>query len=256
MTAPEIPIRADDETASPEYAARFAGPVGEWMLQVQTTIIRDLVAPYLKEPPEALPILDVGGGHAQVAHALLDWLPRGAIKLTVVGSTIQSRRRLTAFVESGACSFQHADLLALPYPDKSFDLVTCFRLLPHCDEWEKLIQELCRVARRAVIVDYPTTQSINLLTPFLFKAKKGIEKNTRPYTLFRKSQIRGAFAQVAFKEARERAQFFWPMALHRALQRRQLSERLERWAEALGATARLGSPLIGLFVPLDTSTPM
>lgn len=246
---PSIPVRADDETASAEYASRFLGPVGEWMLRVQGEILQQFVAPYIQPPPTRLKLLDVGGGHAQVANTLFNWLPAPAFEFAVAGSTPTSKRRLTAYVESGLCQFHHADLLHLPFPERSFDVVTCFRLLPHCDEWPELIQELCRVARRAVIVDYPTSQSLNLLTPLLFSAKKSVEKNTRPYTLFRKNQINGAFAKHGFCLRREAAQFFFPMALHRAVQRVGLSQKLERYAQLCRATALLGSPLISLYEP-------
>lgn len=244
-----IPVRADDETASAEYASRFLGPVGEWMLQVQGEILQRFVAPYIQAPPTRLKLLDVGGGHAQVANTLLNWIPSPAIEFTVAGSTVASRRRLTAYVESGLCKFHHADLLALPFPDKTFDVVTCFRLLPHCDEWPQLIAELCRVARRAVIVDYPTSQSVNVLTPLLFGAKKSVEKNTRPYTLFRKSEINNTFRSQGFTLSQEAPQFFFPMALHRALKRVGLSQRLEQIATTCRLTTVLGSPLVSLYEP-------
>ena len=53
---------ADIETSSDGYAARFAGPVGEWMLEIQETITVAL----LPKTPSAT-ILDVGGGHGQLA---------------------------------------------------------------------------------------------------------------------------------------------------------------------------------------------
>jgi len=40
-----------------------------------------------------------------------------------------------------------------------------------------------------VIVDYPCSQSLNRISPALFTAKKRLEGNTRPWTLFRHSQI-------------------------------------------------------------------
>ena len=58
-----LPVPAPDvETASDDYAARFAGPVGAWMLQVQERAVLELIAPW----PGAS-VLDVGGGHAQLA---------------------------------------------------------------------------------------------------------------------------------------------------------------------------------------------
>jgi ubiquinone/menaquinone biosynthesis C-methylase UbiE len=243
-----IPVMADDETASADYASRFASPVGRWMLDQQSQILRELIAPAVKNPPDKLSILDVGGGHAQVASAILDWLPPQAFKMVVAGSTEQSRRRLTTFTASGGCKFVHADLLHLPYPDRHFEIVSCFRLLPHCDQWKELIQELCRVASHSVIVDYPTNQSVNFFSPWLFKMKKRVEQNTRPYTLFHRSQIRDQFKAAGFRGAGEHPQFFWPMALHRLMKNPPNSERLEALTGHLGLKRILGSPIIAQFI--------
>jgi 2-polyprenyl-3-methyl-5-hydroxy-6-metoxy-1,4-benzoquinol methylase len=238
---------ADDETASADYASRFAGPVGRWMLDQQSQILRELITPAVKNPPDKLSILDVGGGHAQVASAILDWLPPQAVRMTVAGSTQRSQRRLTTYTASGGCNFVHADLLRLPFPDRHFEIVTCFRLLPHCDGWKELIQELCRVAAHAVIVDYPTHQSLNFLSPLLFKVKKRIEKNTRPYTLFGRPEINARFQSAKFHLDTECPQFFWPMALHRGMKNPQMSARLESFSTGLGLRSRLGSPIIAQF---------
>ncbi len=46
------------------------------------------------------------------------------------------------------------DALALPYPDKSFDIVTCSKALHHFDPWQVLVlfRELARVTRYAAVV--------------------------------------------------------------------------------------------------------
>ena len=93
-------------------------------------------------------------------------------------------------MDSGACEFVVGNVLALPFPDKSFDVVLCFRLLTHCERWPELVRELCRVARCAVIVDYPTGQSLNAIAPALFGAKQKYERNTRHWMLFRARRSR------------------------------------------------------------------
>lgn len=48
------------------------------------------------------------------------------------------------------------DLLALPFADRSFDVVVCCRLLHHLDDraLELVLGELSRVTRRLLIVSY------------------------------------------------------------------------------------------------------
>jgi ubiquinone/menaquinone biosynthesis C-methylase UbiE len=231
---------ADIETSSEGYAARFSGPVGTWMLGVQERIVRRLLA----ELPGGT-VLDVGGGHGQLASPLA----ASGRQLTVLGSDASCSRRLAPEIAAGSVRFVVGDVLALPYPDRSFDAVLCFRLLPHCDAWERLVAELCRVARAAVIVDYPTDESLNRVAPLLFGAKKRIEGNTRTFTLFRHRDVAQAFAAAGWQIARREPQFFLPMVLHRSLGCRPCSEALEAAGGALGLTRRWGSPVIALARP-------
>ncbi len=93
--------------------------------------------------------------------------------VTVAASGPSGRKRLDRLLPPDSYFFQSCNLLALPFADRSFDLVVSFRLLPHVDEWSDLIAELCRVADKAVIVDYPDIRSFNFLSKFFFQRKKG-----------------------------------------------------------------------------------
>lgn len=230
-----FPETADIHTSSDEYAARFSGAVGEWMLGVQEEIAHRLLRGF-----KGASVLDVGGGHGQLAIPLC----RAGWDVTVLGSDESCRHRLQSNVDSGVCRFVVGDVLALPFPDKSFDLVLCFRLLTHCERWPELVRELCRVARRGVIVDYPTGQSLNAIAPALFGAKKKFEKNTRAWKLFRPGQVSGEFERHGFVPAATKKQFFLPMVLHRMLKNRALSAALEAVCRALGLTRLWGSPVI------------
>lgn len=232
---------ADIESSSEDYARRFAGPAGEWMLSVQERLTLSLVEPF----GENLSILDVGGGHGQLAVPLC----RAGHRVTVLGSAPDCSRRLLPALETGRCRFLVGDVVRPPFPDRSFDLAISFRLLTHCRRWPELVAELCRTARSAVIVDYPTSQSVNRLAPSLFKAKKKVEVNTRPWRLFTHREVREAFRAAGFERRRLKKQFFFPMVLHRMLKRRPLSAALEAAARAAGLTRLAGSPVIACYRP-------
>lgn len=235
---------ADRETASDDYATRFAGPVGAWMLGVQERLTMGL----LRDRAGAH-VIDVGGGHAQLAIPLC----RAGYRVRITGSAPACAHRLKPALEQGHCSFEVADSLALPYADRAYDVAISFRLVTHCSRWKALIGELCRVASDVVIVDYPTSQSANCIAPALFGAKKKVETNTRTWTLFRHEEIREAFAAHGFKVNRVRKQFFLPMVLHRMLRLRALSAALEGICRALGLTRLWGSPVIVEAVRVDRS---
>jgi len=226
---------ADIETSSDGYAARFAGPAGEWMLKVQETITLSLLP-----PPGTASMLDVGGGHGQLARPLC----RYGYEVAVVGSSDACRNRISDLVETGKCRFVIGNMVELPFPDWSFDVVISFRLLPHCMAWPVLIRELCRVARNSVVVDYPTSQGLNAIAPALFDAKKKLEGNTRQWRMFRHVEIEAEFAKHGFVVGRRSPQFFLPMVLHRMLKCPRLSSGLEAICRRLGLTRRWGSPVI------------
>jgi 2-polyprenyl-3-methyl-5-hydroxy-6-metoxy-1,4-benzoquinol methylase len=233
INAQEVP--ADIETASPDYARRFAGPVGEWMLDLQRRIVLD----WLTATPGAS-VLDVGGGHAQLAIPLMN----AGFDVTVHGSDESCRARIQQEVDNGRLRFVTGPMLALPFPDRSFDYVVCIRLLPHCARWPDLIRELCRVARRAVIVDYPAWRSVNVFSGLLFNLKKSVEKNTRPFRLFRHGEVSNEFTHAGFKVIGRKSQFFFPMALHRGLSIVGLSKALEAPCRVAGLTWAFGSPTL------------
>ena len=244
ITDPHCPFpeTADIHTSSEEYAGRFAGSSGAWMLQVQERIVLRMMRGF----PDAS-ILDVGGGHGQLAIPLV----RDGWRLTVIGSDDSCRTRIQSIIDSGHCKFVVGNLIELPFPDNCFDMALCFRLLTHCDRWPELVRELCRVARQGVIVDYPTSQSLNAIAPALFGAKKKFEKNTRTWTLFRHRQVLDEFARNGFVPAEIRKQFFIPMVIHRMLKLGAVSAGLEAICRLLGLTRLWGTPVIVRFAPKD-----
>jgi len=227
---------ADIGTSSDDYTRRFSGAVGRWFLETQARLTLKL----LRELPAGSSILDVGGGHAQIAPPLIE----AGYEVTVVGSDPVCAARLEPWTADGRCRFEVADLRALPYPDRAFDAVVCFRLLPHSVSWNGLIGELCRVARRSVVLDYPSVRSANILSARLFKLKRGIELNTREFMLFTPSQINTAFADRGFVVRKAQPQFLLPMVLHRWAAQPVLSRVAEAPGRLLGLTRWLGSPII------------
>jgi SAM-dependent methyltransferase len=230
---------ADIETASDGYAARFAGPAGAWMLEVQAEAVRRLLG-----PDRPLSLLEVGGGHGQLAGPLA----QDGHAYTVLGSDPVCAKRIDPLVAAGRCRFVAGELTALPFEDRSFDAVLCIRLLTHCARWKALAAELARTARRTVIVEYPLHEGLHRLGPLFFGMKKKVEGNTRSWTPFRHREVVAAFEALGFREEAVIRQFFWPLVLHRMLGRRGLSERLEAAARRAGWTARAGSPAISKMV--------
>jgi ubiquinone/menaquinone biosynthesis C-methylase UbiE len=204
-------------------------------LKVQKEAVLKMLASY-----QGGSVLDVGGGHGQLTEPLVG----SGYRVSVLGSSEVCRKRIQGFVDKGLCKFTTGNIIELPFPDKAFDIVISFRLLPHVANWKQLIRELTRVARKAVIVDYPSKRSINFFSPSLFKFKKSIEGNTRPFILFSESELLAAFKHCNFIYAERYAEFFLPMVLHRVLKSPGFSSLTEKLCCFFGLTRLFGSPVI------------
>jgi SAM-dependent methyltransferase len=226
---------ADVETSSEGYARRFAGPVGRFFLDRQAEATLDLLRPF-----QGASVLDVGGGHGQVTGRLV----AAGHAVTVLGSEASCETRVREWTGTGRARFVAGDLLAPPLPDRSHDVVLSYRLLPHVRRWPDLVAALCRVARLAVLVDYPTRRSVNAAAALFFGLKKGVEGDTRPFLVFSDAEVEREFGRHGFRPTGRRPQFFFPMALHRGLGSAGLARGLEAAASAAGLTRALGSPVI------------
>ncbi len=235
----ENPISAretpDVASSSPAYARRFAGPVGDWFLETQAALTLEALG-----SDSGARILDLGGGHAQLAPALLE----AGMEVVVYGSPEASTERILPWLGYPRCRLVSGDLTRLPFSDQSFDAALSFRILPHLSNWRALIHELCRVSARMVILEYPSRRSLNIASRLLFRFKRRIETDTREYRLFSPSEIREPVEASGFTITAVYPQFLLPMVCHR-MHGSPLSARvLEAPGRALGLTRLLGSPVI------------
>lgn len=230
---------ADIVTSSDEYAKRFAGKTGEWFLTVQS----DIVISMLKNL-KCKTILEVGGGHGQLTGPLC----KAGFETTVLGSSDACSKRIERFLRKNKCNFKTGSAVNIPFPDKSFDTVICIRFLSHAIHWQKMIEELCRVAKHAVILDYPPVKSFNLFAPTLFSMKKKIEGDTRKYRVFTEKELYEEFTKNDFIPENTMKEFFLPMVLHRVMKSRHVSAFFESVFKRLFITGFYGSPAIMLAI--------
>ncbi len=106
-----FPETADIETSNDQYATRFSGGTGEWMLSVQEKITLDLI-----QPCPSKKVLDVGGGHGQLSIPLC----RDGYTVTVLSSAESCRHRIKTIIDEGKCTFEVGNIVDLPYEDNSF----------------------------------------------------------------------------------------------------------------------------------------
>jgi SAM-dependent methyltransferase len=236
------PLQQPDLHASTEvYARRFAGPAGQYLLDVQTHALRCLVAPW----PRAS-VIDVGGGHGQVAAPLA--AAGHAVTVLASDAAAFGRARLIA---SEKVALAVGELTSPPFPEQTFQIAIALRLMAHVQDWRTLVHGLCRSASRAVIVDFPIPGGSNSLIPFLFGMKKRLEGDTRRFAVMAKSEVERAFAENGFTVDAAIGQFVLPMALHRGLNMPWASRALEAPLRGCGLAHRFGTPVIMRAVRTD-----
>ena len=229
------PPAPDIESSSDGYARRFEGEVGRYFLDRQWSLVRE----GLPENP-SLRVLDLGGGHAQLAPPLI----AQGHDVTVFGSAASSRARMDRLVGPEAYRFVAGSLMSLPFESASFDVVLAFRLTAHLSDWSGFIAEACRVARTRLIFDYAEKQSVAGLGSAFFGAKQAVEGDARRFEVIRRGEVELALRAVGYRIDRWSPQFALPMALHRQVGSELLSRAAEASAAALGITDRFGSPVV------------
>ena len=147
---------ADPATARTFDDRRFGGPIGDLVAATQAQVLADFIGRIQQRD-----ILDVGTGTGRAAL----YLARAGARVTAVDASeaMLEVARARANAENTAVHFQVGDAHALDFTDKSFDVVVCLRVLMHTPRWRTCVAELCRVAGRLVVVDYPAALSFALL---------------------------------------------------------------------------------------------
>ena len=221
----------DIASSTDDYAQRFAGATGAWMLDVQRDAIADLIAPW----PRAS-VLDVGGGHAQVTPPLM----KAGHKVTALVSTSQAGARLHRIEPSAEILV--GDINQPPLPDRSVDVAVAMRMMAHVIDWKAFVAQLCRVADKAVIIDFAVDSGANAFSSALFALKKKFEGNTRKFASQSRDEVVACFAENGFTVDGQIGQFVVPMVVHRKLKSPAISGALEGAARPLAP--RFGNPVI------------
>lgn len=241
----EFPDAPDIESSSTDYQRRFAGATGRWFVEVQAQAMLAALA----DLPRPMRVLDVGGGHGQNIEALL----QAGAEVTILASPQAPTDVIAPFLDRPGVTYRTGNLLSLPVADRSFDAVVSFRILAHIADWAGHISELCRVARYRVVCDYPVKRSVNALAEGLFAVKKKLESNTRYFRVFDEPDLLETFAAQGMERSFRRGEYFFPMALHRAVRSSTISQALEVATGIIGVRNAFGSPVIAAFSPASNN---
>lgn len=232
-----LSLTPDVETVSDDYAWRFAGPVGDFLLQVQGDYFARLAGSV-----SGRRALEVGGGHGRLTRRLLD----AGFAVTVQGSTADCDRRIRPWMAEfpDRLDFVESSLWDLPFAHREVDLVVGIRPLAHVEDWSGLLAEMARVCRDQLILGYTPTSGFNRLAPMFYGLKQRIEGNTRPYAAYDIEFLIDRLGGLGFVDFAVEKQFTMPLAVHRGIRSRPFSKAAEGAARALGLTRLVGAPAL------------
>ncbi len=149
------------------------------------------------EPRGAL--LELGSGSGAMAESTARRYPQLQITATDIdpGMVAAAEQRLVEFPHAHA---EQADVMVLPFPDESFDIVASYLMLHHVIEWRRALDEIARVLKPGgTLVGYdlddtPVAQAIHLV-------------DRSPYRLIKNVELRPALLAAGFDGVAVRRSF-------------------------------------------------
>ena len=229
-------VYADPATALRFDERRFGGPIGAMVAADQARVLLGAV-----QPAAGRRILDVGTGTGRAALLLA----REGAHVTGIDASdamlAVARRRAEG--EGLLIRFERGDAHRLEFPDHAFDTVVSLRVLMHAPDWRKCLAELCRVAARCVVVDFPSAASGAALEAIARRIAFAMGAATEPYRVIRMGEVRRLLRRAGFELRSAHRQFVLPIAVHRAIGSPRLSRASRALSRRLGLLRLFGSPV-------------
>lgn len=229
-------VYADAETARTFDDRRFGGPIGQLVAEIQAKVLANFVGSIQNRR-----LLDVGTGTGRAALLFA----RGGARVTGVDASEQmlAIARQRAAADGISVDFRIADAHALPFRDRSFDVAVSLRVVMHTPEWRRCIAELCRVADRIVILDYPSAFSLAAAQAAWRRVLQRAGVRTEAYRVFTDRAVQRELEAAGFTVRSLHRQFVLPIALHKAIGSRRFTKAAEGALDRVGLLRLVGSPV-------------
>lgn len=232
--------QCDFHASTEEYAKRFSSKAGEMIFERQDELLSKLLGDVYGKN-----MLDVGGGHGQTANLIL----RSGGKLTAYGSGENNFFQLKKVIKEEnlqdyPLKFKVGRLDKLGFKNRDFDVVISLRLISHVPDWTIFLKELCRVAKRSVIIDFaPAT--MHFLNPISYTFKNKVETASREFTTQHIYEIEKIGRSCGFRLRDYHRQFVIPLVIHRLVGNKTLLP-VEKIMRKIGISRFMGGPVIAV----------
>ena len=227
---------ADPAMARTFDERRFGGPIGELVATTQARVVAGMIGRLQDRR-----ILDVGTG---TGRAALMFAREGA-QVTAVDASEEMLQmaRQRAAGQRVAVQLLQGDANNLQFADRTFEIGVCLRVLMHAPDWKRCLAELCRVADRLVIVDYPSATSAAAIEALARRLKLAAGRRTDAYRVLRLAAVERALGQSGFRVRSAHRQFVLPIQFHRIIGSPRFTEFSEHLLERTGLLRLCGSPV-------------
>lgn len=229
-------VYADPATARSFDDRRFGGPIGDLVARDQAEVLREFVGNI-----KGRSVLDVGTGTGRAALLLAE--AGGQVTGVDASEEMLAVARQRAAERGAEIEFLAGDAHTLAFADQSFDVSVSLRVLMHTPGWRTSLNELCRVTRDIVIVDYPSVHSLAVVQSLGRKVVHAASGRTEPYRVFFDGQIAAAFQANGFRVRSTRRLFVLPIGLHKAVGSAAFTAATEGALRRLGFLRLFGSPV-------------
>ncbi len=164
------------------------------------------VLPFLLEGGEkSVLLLDLGSGSADVPLHLAEQAASRGVDIRIIAVDVQILHLATARrVYGGAPRLVAADVLSLPFPDRSFDCVLSTLFFHHFSPEEnvRILREMARLSRRGLfVVDLERHRIphmiVRALSSVLFRSRASVQDG--------RASIEQAYTRVEMEEIARRA---------------------------------------------------
>ena len=229
-------VYADAKTARTFDDRRFGGPIGELLAGDQARVLHSFVGRI-----DGRTILDVGTGTGRAALIFA----RGGARVTGIDASEEmlAVARERAADQSVSIRFLKGDAHALDFGDRAFDVAVSLRVVMHAPKWQSVVSELCRVADRIVILDYPSKRSVAAVESGVRRILHTLGVPTQPYRVFSDREIKGALTGAGFRIRSVHRQFVLPIAFYKLFGSRRLTLAIEKLLDWFGLRRIFGSPV-------------
>ena len=137
------------------YIARWGAqnPLRSWSRQWEYPYVFGKVAEVVQSVSRAR-ILDAGSGATFLPYYIRQCFEGATVACCDTDHSLHDVFSSLNRNQHGDIEFSTGDIRALPYDDRSFDLVYCVSVLEHTDSYEDILNELSRVSKGEVAVTF------------------------------------------------------------------------------------------------------